>query len=111
MFEAFRKKFLTKTRDEWVSILKQKDTCVAPVLDVDELETNPHLVARKMIIEMDHPVHGKVKQVGSMHKLSDSPMKVRKLSTHFVQHTDEIMRELGYDDGKIAELRKAEVIG
>ncbi|MFA5367612.1 MAG: CaiB/BaiF CoA-transferase family protein [Dehalococcoidia bacterium] len=111
MFEAFRKKFLTKTRDEWVSILKQKDTCVAPVLDVDEMENDPHLVARNMIMESDHPVHGKVKQVGSMHKLSDSPMKVRNWSTKFGEHTDEIMRELGYDDARIAELRKAEVIG
>lgn len=111
MFKVFREKFLTKTRDEWVSILKQKDTCVAPVLDVEELENDPHLVARKMIFESDHPVHGKVKQVGSMHKLSDSPMKVRNWSTKFGEHTDEIMRELGYDDAKVAELRKAEVIG
>jgi len=111
IFEAFRKKFLTKTRDEWMAILKQKDTCAAPVYDIDELEKDPHLVARKMIIESDHPVHGKVKQVGSMHKLSDSPMKVRNWSTHFGQHTDEIMREIGYDDARIAELRKAEVIG
>jgi formyl-CoA transferase len=56
-------------------------------------------------------MHGKIKTVGSMHKLSDSPMKVRNWSTHFGQHTDEIMREIGYDDAKIAELRKAEVIG
>jgi crotonobetainyl-CoA:carnitine CoA-transferase CaiB-like acyl-CoA transferase len=111
IFETFRKKFLTKTRDEWMAILKQKDTCAAPVYDIDELEKDPHLVARKMIIESDHPVHGKVKQVGSMHKLSDSPMKVRNWSTYFGQHTDEIMREIGYDDAKIAELRKAEVIG
>jgi len=111
MFKVFREKFLTKTREEWVSILRQKDTCVAPVLDVDELENDPHLVARHMIIESNHPVHGKVKQVGSMHKLSDSPMKVRNWSTKFGQHTDEIMRELGYDEARIAELRKAEIIG
>jgi len=111
MFKVFKEKFLTKTRDEWVTILKQKDTCVAPVLDVDELENDSHLLARKMIMESDHPVHGRVKQVGSMHKLSDSPMKVRNWSTKFGQHTDEIMHELGYDDIRIAELRKAEVIG
>jgi len=64
-----------------------------------------------MIAEVDHPMHGKIKTVGSMHKLSDSPFKVRNWSTTFGQHTDEIMRELGYDDAKIAELRKAEVIG
>ena len=111
MFKVFREKFLTKTRDEWVDILKQKDTCVAPVLDVDELENDPHLIARGMIVEVDNPTHGKIKTVGSMHKLSDSPFQVRNWSTEFGQHTDEIMREIGYDDDRIKKLRESEVIG
>ncbi|MEA1959590.1 MAG: CaiB/BaiF CoA-transferase family protein [Chloroflexota bacterium] len=111
MFKVFREKFLTKTRDEWMDILKQKDTCVAPVLDVDELENDPHLIARGMIVEVDNPTHGKIKTVGSMHKLSDSPFQVRNWSTEFGQHTDEIMREIGYDDDRIKKLRESEVIG
>jgi crotonobetainyl-CoA:carnitine CoA-transferase CaiB-like acyl-CoA transferase len=111
MFRYFRDTFLTKTRDEWFALLRQKDTCVAPVYDIDELESDPHLMARRMILESDHPTIGRVKQVGSMHKLSDSPVEARNWSTGFGQYTDEILRELGYDDSKIKELRKANAIG
>jgi crotonobetainyl-CoA:carnitine CoA-transferase CaiB-like acyl-CoA transferase len=109
--EYFRKKFLTKTRDEWVELLSREDTCVAPVYDIDELEDDPHLVARRMIVESDHPDKGRVKHVGSMHKLSDSPVEVRNWATTSNQHTDEILREIGYDDSRIDKLREADVIG
>ena len=111
IFNHFRETFLTKTRDEWVALLRQKDTCVAPVYDIDEMESDPQLTARRMIIEADHPTMGRVKQVGSMHKLSDSPVEVRNWCTRFGQHTEEIMLELGYDEARIDELFKAEVIG
>ena len=111
MFRYFRGTFLTKTRDEWFALLRQKDTCVAPVYDIDELESDPHLIARRMILESDHPTAGRVKQVGSMHKISDSPVEARNWSTRFGQYTDEILREMGYDDAKIEELREADAIG
>jgi crotonobetainyl-CoA:carnitine CoA-transferase CaiB-like acyl-CoA transferase len=111
IFKYFRETFLSKTRDEWVAILQQKDTCVAPVYDINELESDPQLIARRMIIEVDHPTMGRVKQVGSMHKLSDSPVEVRNWSIRFGQHTEEILLELGYDKTHIDELFKAEVIG
>lgn len=111
IFKYFRATFLSKTRDEWVAILQQKDTCVAPVYDINELESDPQLIARRMIIEIDHPTMGRVKQVGSMHKLSDSPVEVRNWSIRFGQHTEEILLELGYDKTHIDELFKVEVIG
>ena len=111
MFRYFRDTFLTKTRDEWFTLLRQKDTCVAPVYDIDELESDPHLIARRMILESDHPTAGRVKQVGSMHKISDSPVEARNWSMRFGQYTDEILHELGYDDAKIKELREADAIG
>ena len=111
MFRYFRDTFLTKTRDEWFALLRQKDTCVAPVYDIDELESDPHLVSRRMILEFDHPTLGRMKQVGSMQKISDSPVEARNWSTHFGQYTDEILRELGYDEAKIKELHETDAVG
>jgi crotonobetainyl-CoA:carnitine CoA-transferase CaiB-like acyl-CoA transferase len=111
IFNYFKETFLTKTRDEWIALLRQKDVCVAPVHDIDELETDPQLTARRMIIEADHPILGRVKQVGSMHKLSDSPVEVRNWSVRFGQHTEEILSELGYDKARVNELLEAEVVG
>jgi len=111
IFRYFKKTFLTKTRDEWVEILRQKDTCVAPVYSIDELVSDPQLTARGMIREIPHPVLGSVKQVGSMIKLSESPFQVRNWCLRFGQHTEEILQEIGYDAKRIKSLRKAGVIG
>jgi len=102
--------FLTKTRDEWVEILRSKDTCVAPVHSIDEVVKDPHLLARGMIRELPHPTMGTVKQVGSMLKLSDSPFEARNWATRFGQHTDELLLQLGYDGERIHALREEEVI-
>ncbi len=107
----FKQTFLTKDRDEWVEILRSKDTCVAPVYSLEEVVNDPQLIARGMIRELPHPTLGTVKQVGSMLKLSDSPFQVRNWCTEFGQHTAELLEELGYDSERIRALRQAEVIG
>lgn len=107
----FKEAFLTRTRDEWVETLRTEDTCVAPVYAIDELVADPHVLARGMVRELSHPVLGRVKQVGSMLKLSDSPFQVRSWCTRFGQHTDEILAGLGYDAARVAALREAGVIG
>jgi crotonobetainyl-CoA:carnitine CoA-transferase CaiB-like acyl-CoA transferase len=111
IYRYFRQTFLTKSRDEWVEILRQKDTCVAPVYSIDELVSDPQLIARGMIKEIPHPVLGSVRQVGSMLKMSGSPFRVRNWTTRFGQHTDEILQEIGYDAKRVKALRKAGVIG
>lgn len=110
IFSYFKKVFLTKTCDEWLEILRQKDTCVAPVYSIDELVSDPQLIARKIIDELPHPALGRVKQVGSILKLSESPFRVRNWSTRFGQHTREILCELGYGAAHIKALRQKGVI-
>jgi crotonobetainyl-CoA:carnitine CoA-transferase CaiB-like acyl-CoA transferase len=110
IFRYFRVMFLTKTRDEWLEILRQKDTCVAPVYSIDELVSDPQLIARKVIDELPHPALGRVKQVGSILKLSASPFRVRNWSTRFGQHTEEILAELGYKAAQIKSLRQKGII-
>ena len=101
----FRKIFRTKTRDEWVELLRQKDVCVAPVNSVNEVFEDPQVVQREMAVEIEHPTLGRVKQVGIGIKLSDTPGAVRSIAPKPGQHTDEIMLGLGYAGANIAELR------
>jgi crotonobetainyl-CoA:carnitine CoA-transferase CaiB-like acyl-CoA transferase len=109
--QYFKDTFLTRPRDEWLEILRQKDTCVAPVYSPEEVVSDPHLIERGMIVEVDHPTLGRAKQIGSMIKLSDWPFQARNWSQRFGQHTDEILLSLGYDEARIQELREAEIIG
>jgi len=108
--QYFKDTFLTKTRDEWVEILRQEDTCVAPVYSPEEVVADPHLIARGMIVEVDHPTMGRAKQIGSMIKLSESPFHARSWSQRFGQHTNEILLGIGYTEAQIEELRKADII-
>jgi crotonobetainyl-CoA:carnitine CoA-transferase CaiB-like acyl-CoA transferase len=111
ILQYFKKTFLSKTRDEWLKILRQKDTCVAPVYSPEEVIRDPHLIARGMITKLPHPIMGEARQIGPIIKLSKSPFKARNWAQRFGQHTDVIMRELGYTKARIVKLREAEIIG
>src|SRR5262245_30012530 len=66
-------------------------------LDTGEVLTDPHLLARDMIVEVDHPVRGRYLTVGNPVKLSASPTAIRP-SPLLGEHRGEILKELGYAD-------------
>jgi crotonobetainyl-CoA:carnitine CoA-transferase CaiB-like acyl-CoA transferase len=111
ILQYFKRTFLTKTRDEWLKILRQKDTCVAPVYSPGEVISDPHLIAREMFVKVSHPTMGQARQIGPIIKLSKSPFKARNWAQRFGQHTDEIMLGLGYKKARIKRLRETEIIG
>ena len=63
-----------------------------------------------MITEFDHPTLGKIKQPGITVKLSDTPGQIKGPSPQSGQHTEEILKNLGYNEKDIVELRKEGVI-
>jgi crotonobetainyl-CoA:carnitine CoA-transferase CaiB-like acyl-CoA transferase len=99
--------FRTKTRDEWFQLLAwEANTCVSPVYDsFEEVFSDPQAIYREMIVEVEHPALGKVKQVGIPIKLSETPGSIRMLSPRPGQHTGEILRHLGYSQPQIEALR------
>ena len=103
--EFFRDTFRTRTRDEWFEILSRTDICVGKMNTLDEVEADPQVQARKMIVELDAPDGRKVKQVGISVKLSETPGSIRSLAPALGQHTEEIMHGLGYSDEQIEKWR------
>ena len=111
MFDFLRTKFREKTRDEWFEELRQRDICVAPVYALDEVYADPHVQARGMIAEVEHPEFGMVKQVGVGPKFSETPGAVRTTAPRRGEHTGELLLEAGYSAEEIAEMRAANVAG
>lgn len=108
---AFLKQiFLTKARDEWFDFLAKRDVPVAKVYTLDEVFSDPQVKHREMVIEIDHPTLGKVRQVGIAIKMSETPGKVRSLSPLLGEHTDEVLLDLGYTKQEIENLRQTGVI-
>lgn len=102
--------FKQKTRDEWFAELKDIELCVAPVLELAEALEDPHQQARGMTVEVQDPVAGTVRQVGIGPKFSETPGSVRSTAPSPGQHTDEVLRTLGYDDARVAALREQGVV-
>lgn len=101
---SIAKAFRTRTRDEWCKILA--DASVVPVYEtLDEVFSDPQILHRKMIIEVEHPTLGKVKQPGIPIKLSDTPGSVRSLAPLPGEHTNSILSDLGYTKREIQKLR------
>jgi formyl-CoA transferase len=74
-------------------------------LDTGEVLTDPHLLARDMIVEVDHPVRGRFLTVGNPIKLSESPTTITPAPL-LGEHRAEILTELGYSSDQIDELAK-----
>lgn len=109
-YSAISEILLTKTRDEWVRDLREADTCVAPVLTIPEVAGDPHFLHREMIVNLDHPAVGEVRQMGIAIKLSETPGRIRSFAPRLGQHTEEILKGLGYPEEYIAKLREKGVI-
>ncbi len=102
--------FRTRTRDEWAAELMGADTCVAPVNDLAEALADPQLQARQMVLDLDDPRYGRVRQVGFPVKFSATPGQVRHLGGPLGEDTEAILRELGYSPAEVEELRRAGAI-
>jgi crotonobetainyl-CoA:carnitine CoA-transferase CaiB-like acyl-CoA transferase len=104
MFAFLREKFGQKTRDEWFAELGEQEICATPVYDLDEALEDPHNRARGMIVEVEHPEHGRIPQIGIAPKFSDTPGRVRTPAPKPGEHSEEILREAGYSSEEIADL-------
>lgn len=93
----------TKTTKEWVDILDRAGHPVGMINTVDKVVSDPQVLAREMIVELEHPIAGKMKVAGNPIKMSLTPGSVEDPAPLLGQHTDEILKELlGWDDARIA---------
>ncbi|MFC1886644.1 CaiB/BaiF CoA transferase family protein [Thermodesulfobacteriota bacterium] len=102
--------FLTKNRDEWFEFLREKDISVSPVHTLPEAFNDPHFIHREMVVELDHPEAGKVKQLGIPIKLSDTPGRIARFAPKLGEHNEEILLDLGYSKEDMARMRAAGAI-
>lgn len=100
-----------KTTQEWQKILNNAGIPNGPINLIENVINDPQVVSRNMIVEVDHPVAGKLDIPGIPVKLSNTPGKIRFPSPLLGQHSAEILAELlGFDRDTIASLHQAGVL-
>ena len=95
--------FAKRTRDDWDKWLEDKGICYAPVLDLHEAWAQPYLRERDMVLTGEDGVE----HLGTPLKFRDEPGKARHNVPRHGEHTDDILRRLGYDDAGIQRLKES----
>jgi crotonobetainyl-CoA:carnitine CoA-transferase CaiB-like acyl-CoA transferase len=102
--------FAGKTADEWLAILEKGGIPCGPIYSVAEVLEHPQVHAREMVVERPHPKLKSVKMTGVPVKLSATPGAAGDAPPMLGQHTQEVLRDLGYQDADIDRLKKAGAI-
>ena len=98
-------------RDEWLEKLRVVGFPCAPVYAIDEIFSDPQVLHRGMLVEMEHPVAGAIKQIGPALKFSETPCALSAPPPTLGEQTEEVLKSLaGYSDVEIEELKEAGAI-
>ena len=96
--------FSTKTRDEWLEFLRAADIPCSASSTVEEYLDDPQVIANDMVIKVEQPSVGTVRQMGVPLRLHRNPGEVKGPSPEPGEHTTEILSNLGYSALDIADL-------
>ena len=103
--ELMREKTVKMDRDEAVEFYVELGLPVAPVYNVDETVADPHLAARGMFVELEHPLAGTVRVPNFPVQFSETPGVVRTAAPLLGEHSKEVLTELlGLSEERVAEL-------
>jgi crotonobetainyl-CoA:carnitine CoA-transferase CaiB-like acyl-CoA transferase len=102
--------FQEDTTAHWLRRLEEAGVPAGPIYTLAEVYADPHVRAREMAVEVEHPVAGRVQNIGIPVKLSGTPGRIARPAPTLGQHTDEVLAWLGVEKAAIARLREAGVV-
>jgi len=114
LLAILQQEFITRKTDEWLKLLTEADVPCGPLNTLDKALSDPQVLARDMVVSINHAMGGQIKQTGNPVKISATPPEVRQdflPPPTLGQHTDEVLSQLlGYSTEKIDRLRQEKVI-
>jgi crotonobetainyl-CoA:carnitine CoA-transferase CaiB-like acyl-CoA transferase len=102
--------FRKKTQEEWVGFFEKVDACCEPILTFEQVFEHPQVLHRKMVMEVNHPVEGNIRQLGNPIKSSRFPFEVRTPSPGWGEHTVEVLKATGFSEEEINHFKEVKAI-
>ena len=102
--------FAKKTRSEWLTLLEKFEVCFAPVNNLEEALTDPQIMHRKLWFKSPHPREGEIPQQGFPVKFSACRPGWRSHPPDLGEHTEEILKGMGYSERDICSFTSRGVI-
>lgn len=94
----------------WLEALRKVGVPVGRINTLQEALSDPHLHERGMIIQLEHPALGLIKSIATPVHLADTPLVYRRHPPRLGEHTDEVLKEMGYSDLQLADLRQKGIV-
>jgi CoA:oxalate CoA-transferase len=98
------------TVEAWIERLNAAGVPCGRVMNLAEVFADPQVLAQEMVVEIEHPGHGRVRMTGFPVKLSATPAQLRRPAPQLGEHTDLVLGALGYSPERIATLRRDGVV-
>lgn len=105
-----QKVFAQRSLEEWMSLAITEGIPIGPTNRVRELQDDPQLEAREILLTSEHPNAGPFTYVGTPVMVQDQPYSIRLHSPEMGEHTDAILKELGHSQSEIEKWRSDGVV-
>lgn len=102
--DEIEKVFATRPTAHWVELLDTAQVPGGPVYSYEQILADPHIKARDMVVEIEHPKIGRMKSLGLPVKSTGELLAIRRAAPWLGQHTAEVLKEAGYSDAELETL-------
>lgn len=109
--ELVQSVLLTRPASEWLQRLEAENVPCAPVLTRNEMMRHPQVEANGIVQAFTHPQAGQLRQTRPPAQFSVSTPEIVRAAPALGEHSEEVLKEIGYDDARIKDLREASVVG
>jgi len=94
-------------RAHWIALFDANEIPCGPINNYEQVFADPHIAAREMAVDVEHPTLGRMRALGSAIKMSDTPTNPRRRAPMLGEHTEAVLEEYGFSAEEIAALRGA----
>src|SRR5881628_223579 len=107
---AIEKVTRTQPAARWLALLREAGVPCGEIADYRDVFSDPHLLARKFFVDLEHPVLGTLRGLGSPLRLQRTPVRHRRAGPRLGEHSADVLRELGWSDADVDHLASAGII-